>query len=187
MATPKAVIFIGPQGSGKGTQAKILSEKINGILIGTGNIFREIATEDSEFGRYIKDVTEQGLLVGDSDVQKAIEQKVTLLGSDHTLIFDGIPRNLSQAQFLAHLLEPAQKEDIITVHLSILREETLKRLMLRKRTDDTSEAIAKRLDLYETETLPVLDFLKDRSDFHEINGEQSIEAVASDIAQIFNK
>ncbi len=214
MAIQRTIIFIGPQGSGKGTQAKLLAEKIQGQYIGSGSIFRQIAKEDSEFGRYIKNLIDNGLLATDADVEKIIKEKLESFNENTPVIFDGVPRRLSQAEFLVSHLHLSEKKDIATIYITLPREEAVNRMRMRRicvgcekptalqdemderachlcggklvqRADDTDESINKRLDIYYSETLPVIDYLKEHSDFHEIDGTQSIEKIESEISDIF--
>lgn len=203
------IIFIGPQGSGKGTQAKILSEKTGATIIETGELCREAAKQDTPFGQHIKELVDNGVLVSDEDIQHLVHEKLSKLAEGAVVIFDGIPRRQGQAVFLFENLEEVGRKDVATVYVTLPREESLKRLQTRRvcencktpsiysgdeaqacakcggrlvvRADDNPEAINKRLDMYEQETTPVLDFLRQNSQFFEINGNQTIEKVSSEI------
>jgi adenylate kinase len=210
MNLPRTIIFIGPQGSGKGTQAKLLAQKISGLYIGTGSLFRKIAKEETEFGRYIKDLIDNGLLASDSDVERVLNENLNALSHEQTIIFDGVPRRLSQAEFLVKYLHVAGKHDVATFYINLPREEATRRMGLRricsqcetatsveteddqkaceecggqlvKRADDMPEAIQKRLDIYYRDTLPVLNFLQENSAFYEIDGTQTIAEVELEI------
>lgn len=203
------IIFIGPQGSGKGTQAKMLSEKTGATIIETGDLCREAAKQDTPFGKHIKELTDNGVLVSDEDIQHLVHEKLSQLAGDASVIFDGIPRRQGQAVFLFQNLEEVGRKSVATIYVTLPREESLKRLQMRRvcdscktpaifsgneaqacakcggklivRADDNPEAINKRLDMYEKETTPVLDFLRENSQFFEINGNQTIEKVGSEI------
>ncbi len=213
MSIPRTIIFIGPQGSGKGTQAKKLAEKINAIYIGTGSMFRKMAKEDTEFGRYIRNLIDNGELATDEDVEKVIRDRLDNSDQNQVVIFDGVPRRLSQAEWLIKYMHSAGKQDIATFYIQLPPEEAMRRMSARRvcvscdtphslmenvsledctkcggqliqREDDKPEAIKHRLDLYYHDTLPVIDFLKDKGGFHEIDGTQSIEDVASHILEV---
>ncbi|MBU6447603.1 nucleoside monophosphate kinase [Patescibacteria group bacterium] len=203
------IIFIGPQGSGKGTQAKMLSDKTGAIVIETGELCREAAKQNTPFGQHIKELVDNGVLVSDEDIQHLVHEKLSQLAGDVSVIFDGIPRRQGQAVFLFENLEEVGRKDIATIYVTLPREESLKRLQTRRicescktpaifsgdekqacakcggklvtRADDNAEAINKRLDMYQQETTPVLDFLRQNSQFFEINGNQPIEKVSSEI------
>jgi adenylate kinase len=210
----KAIIFIGPQGSGKGTQAKILVEKFGAVLIETGGLLREITKEDSEFGRYIKGLLDSGTLVSDKDIEVLVNTKLEAIDPERIIIFDGIPRTLAQAEYLVGELHKLGREEIHVLNVALSREESLKRLSLRRvcencktpaifngdpgqvcancggklvvRNDDTPESINWRLDQYEKDTLPVLEYMKENSNIHFIDGAQSIEKVSEDINKALN-
>lgn len=212
MNTPRTIIFIGPQGSGKGTQAKLLAQKIQGIYVGTGSLFRKIAKEETEFGRYIRDLINHGLLASDSDVEKILNENLSKMDHEHSIIFDGVPRRLSQAEFLVNYMHIAGKKDVATFYINLPREEAVHRMSLRRvcslcetpttiadgekkvcaecggeltqRADDMPEAINKRLDIYYRDTLPVLYYLQEHSDFYQIDGRQTIAEVEKEIDQI---
>lgn len=192
----------------------MLAKKSGAVYIGTGSLFRGIAKEDTEFGRYIKDLIDNGLLASDADVEKVLHQQLDSLDKDRTVIFDGVPRRLSQAEFLISYLHLAGTKDIVTFYITLPREESLHRMGMRRvcngcdqaisitdeaeaqkacercggswvqRNDDTPEAINKRLDIYYRDTMPVIDFLKEHSDFHQIDGTKHIDEVEAQIDQI---
>ena len=206
-----AFIFIGPQGSGKGTQAKILAQKLGAAYIEMGGLFREIAAQDTEFGRYVKSTIEQGKLMTDQDVENVLKQKLESLDPGKKMIFDGIPRRMGQADFIIDYLDHHghDKEHIASIFITLPREESIRRLSMRRtcevcgtptiwsgdpvqvcekcggkliqRKDDTPEAIDVRLQAYENDTLPVVDFLESRTTFFEIDGRPPIEAVTEEI------
>ncbi|GAC1412202.1 MAG: adenylate kinase [Candidatus Doudnabacteria bacterium] len=212
MNIPRTIIFIGPQGSGKGTQAKLLAQKSKGIYVGTGSLFRKIAKENTEFGRYIKDLINQGLLASDHDVERVLDENISEMNKEQSIIFDGVPRRLSQAEFLINYMHVAGKKDIATFYINLPQEEAVRRMSLRRvcsqcetpttitentqticlncggelvqRADDMPDAIARRLDIYNRDTIPVLDYLREHSDFHEIDGGKTIAEVQSEIDKI---
>src|SRR5437899_3088029 len=132
MNIPRTVIFIGPQGSGKGTQAKKLAERINAIYIGTGSTFRKIAKEDTEFGRYIKSLIDQGMMATDQDVEKIVSEKLANAPESQVVLFDGVPRRLSQAEWLIKFMHAAGKHDVATIYITLPEEEAIKRMAARR-------------------------------------------------------
>ncbi len=213
MNIPRTIIFIGPQGSGKGTQAKVLAGKINAVYVGTGSMFRKYAKQDDEFGRYIRDLIDKGLLASDVDVEKILHQKLDSIDQHQPVIFDGMPRRLSQAEFLINYMHANDKKDIITFSITLPREEAIRRMTMRRvcvscdsaislgedmteaeckkcggelkqRADDMPEAINKRLDIYDRDTVPVLEFLKGHSVVHQLDGTKPIAEVSAEINKI---
>ncbi len=180
----KAIIFIGPQGSGKGTQANLLAKQLGYFYWEMGGILRETAKNSSTLGIEVKKMIDNGILLPDDLLYEVVENKLQQI-SGQNVIFDGIPRRLAQAEFLINYLKQNNITNITTLFVSLPREESLSRLLKRaeieKRADDTKEKIEVRLKQYETETVPVLTFLKANSNFFEINGNQPIKKVSEDI------
>ncbi len=204
-----AVIFIGPQGSGKGTQAQILKHKLHGDYIEMGALLRQVSREDSDFGREVKGLTDSGALVNDDIWKRVISEKITGVQPETPVIVDGSPRTLNQAHLVLEMLHGMGREKVHTVYITITRGETMVRLLhrvkcvdcatsavtsddphqrcgvcggkLEKRSDDTPEVINKRLDTYEHVTLPVVDFLRTATVLHDIDGMGAVEEVAAAI------
>lgn len=181
------IFFIGPQGSGKGTQAKILASALGFFYWEMGGILRAVAKEESELGKTVKSIIDQGILLEDEMLLKVAASKLDSLPLDQGLIFDGIPRRLGQAEFLIDYLKKQGRTNFSTLFIDLPRDESLKRLMLRAekegRADDTREAIELRLLQYQQDTLPVLDFLKQQGKFMTIDGLPSVEEVTRLINQ----
>lgn len=170
------IILIGIQGAGKSTQGNLLSEKLKIPYLSTGHIFRDLAKEKTPEGRYIKETINAGYLLPDD---KTLEVVKGYLGRDEYksgYILDGFPRTTVQAE--------AFKTDINYVfYLKVSDKEALWRISGRddERDDETLKAIRRRIELFHEVTLPVLDFYKEKGVLIEINGEQSIEDINSEI------
>ncbi len=181
----KTIFFIGPQGSGKGTQAKILATKLDFFHWDNGAICRQAAKMDNEIGREVKETMEKGVYLSDELLLKVARQKLDSIPAEQGVIFDGIPRRLSQAEFLMELLPKQGRNNFITLFLDIPKQESVKRIMLRAqrehRADDTREAVEKRLQQYYEQTLPILDFMKQHGKFMKIDGLGTIEEISAKI------
>ncbi len=206
-----AIIFIGQQGSGKGTQATILSKVLDAEYVEAGALLRHIAKEDSEFGKHIKGLINAGVLVSDEELLQVIDSRLRSLNPDMPVILDGLPRKIHQAELLLEFLRTHGRSHIATIYITMPRPLTIQRLQSRlvctkcehpeiangdpdqrcvvcggklmHRTDDTAEAITRRLDNFEKETLPVVDLLNHETKLFHIDGSGYIPIVT---AQIFN-
>jgi len=185
--TLNTIFFIGPQGSGKGTQAKILAKQLGFFYWEMGGILREVAASPTVLGKKIKALIDSGVLLKDEDLYEVVKMRLGQIPTTQGVIFDGIPRRLGQAEFLMDYLKQQGRKDFTTLYVSLPRQESIARLLkraeLEKRADDTLEKIEFRLKQYEEETVPVLDYLKTKSTFIEIPGEEHVEDVTKKINQ----
>ncbi len=183
------IIIFGPPGAGKGTQAKILVEKLNSFQVSTGDMLRDEIKKDTEIGKKILNNMDHGKFVDDQIVNKLLE-KVIIDSKKNKLIFDGYPRTISQAKNLDVLLSKSKKKIDFIFFLNVNKDSILKRIekrkILEKRSDDDSNTILKRYDIYMTETKPLLNFYSSHKGFHEIDGSLGIDEITSKIATIIN-
>ncbi len=181
------IFFIGPQGSGKGTQAKFLAKRLGFFYWEMGGILREVAATGSILGLRIKRLIDSGVLLQDDDLYQVVKMRLNEISINKGVIFDGIPRRLGQAEFLLGFLKEQGRKDFTTIHVSLPREESIARLLKRaeieKRADDTKEKIEFRLKQYEEETVPVLDYLKANTNFIEIDGSPGVGEVTESISK----
>lgn len=168
------IIIMGPQGSGKSTQGDLLAERLGIPHIQTGEIYRQIAQQDSELGRKVKAVLDVGGLIDDQVTFEVVDKHLAEIKSG--FIIDGFPRTLVQAQ---RELFPVDK----VIYIRLTDEEAIKRLLLRKRKDDTPEIIAERLKLYHQQTEPILDYYRKQGKLAEVDGSGTIEEVSTLINQ----
>ena len=184
------IILFGPPGAGKGTQAKYLVTKLNGIQISTGEMLRQEIQKNSQIGKEIINDMNEGKFISDEIVNKIIKEVVFDSKNKGKLIFDGYPRSLSQAKNLDLLLENSnQKIDFIfflNVKKDIIIKRIEKRKELEKRSDDNFATIIKRYDTYMSTTKPVLDFYSKKNNFHEIDGSENITEITRKIDAFIN-
>lgn len=189
---PHTIIFIGPQGSGKGTQIEILSKALRAkdpnrrlVDIQTGRRFRALAAKQEGF-------TEKSVHATlDSGILQPLFLSVVLWGDafhhhvdpECHLLIDGFPRTVNEAKVLESALSFYKREPLTIIDLETSEEVVRERMMKRARTDDTPESIEARLRWYREETLPVLAYYKERPNTNVIvcNGTDSIEAVQAHI------
>jgi len=178
----KDIILFGIQGSGKGTQAKILAEKYDMKIFETGGELRGVSEEDSELGQEVKAIISRGDLVSNEIVMRIVEHFLEGVSSNDRVIFDGIPRSMPQKESLDALLTEHER-DFFGLFLEVPKEEVVSRMKDRGRHDDTDEAITRRIENYETETIPVIDKYEAEGKMIRVNGFQSIVDVARDVQQ----
>ena len=190
----KKVVLLGPPGSGKGTQSKFLVEKFGFIQISTGDLLRDqVQQKDSSMGKEISDIMNNGELVPDEIVIKLIIGKITIF-KEKNIIFDGFPRNINQAKVLDESLEKISvsldKAIFINVDYEILKERIISRINEsddeNKRSDDNVQTLVKRIDVYKKNTLPIVEYYKEKGILTEINGMLKIEEVSQQILKIIN-
>ncbi|TSC87357.1 MAG: adenylate kinase [Microgenomates group bacterium Gr01-1014_7] len=166
------ILLIGPQGSGKSTQGKLLARFLGLPYISTGDIFRQM-------GGKIKEVLDQGRLVDDEVASKIVEEKLIEPEYGKGFIFDGYPRTLEQIK----LFDPEFDK---VFFLDLADEEAIKRLLARGRTDDTRELITQRLKAYHEQTDPILGYYRQRGKLYHIDGVGSIEEIQQKIRDAVN-
>ena len=184
------IILFGPPGAGKGTQAKYLVKKLNNFQISTGDILREEIKNNSDIGKKITDVMNDGRFVSDDIVNQLLEKQVFDPQKKNKLIFDGYPRSINQAKNLDLLLDSSNQKIDFVFFLNVNKETIIKRIqkrkILEKRSDDELDTILKRYDTYMETTKPVLDFYSKNSNFHEIDGSDEIEQITNKIDTFIN-
>jgi len=189
----KNIILLGPPGSGKGTQSKILVDEESFLQISTGDILRKKSEEKSQVGIEIKEIMQKGLLVSDEMVIDMIVDVIDVnLGKN--FIFDGFPRNIIQAKALDKaLIDKELKIDYVIfldVKLDILEERIRKRIdesnKVDKRLDDNIDTLLQRVKVYQEMTLPLLNHYKEKKILSEINGMMPINLVSLEIKKIIN-
>lgn len=169
------ILLIGPQGSGKSTQGKLLAEHLSIPFIVTGDLLREIASSGTDEGKRIKNILESGNLVDDETVVSLIRERVQRPDCQNGFILDGYPRTLEQAKKVEDLnFDKA-------LYINAPKIEVMQRLLKRGRIDDSEELIKKRLDLYFAQTEPLLENYKNKGILIEIDGLGDIEKIQNNI------
>jgi adenylate kinase len=179
------LIFLGPPGAGKGTQAKTLADYCNIPHISTGDILRQAMKEQTPLGIKAQSYVDSGELVPDQLVQEMVEERLLQPDAQSGWILDGFPRKVTQAAFLQELLQkmhlPSGER---VVNLDVPDDVVVERLLQRGRKDDTEEVIRRRLEIYRTETAPLIDYYRDRHQLLSVNGNQSQEEVTADLQKV---
>lgn len=192
---PQTFVFFGIVGSGKGTQVKLLMEYLNNkdgkeiVYAYPGNEYRRLVEEENFTGKLIKDSMQKGHLQPDFLTTSIVTNILAVsLKPEKHLIFDGYPRTLAQSEALEAMVNFFQRENVKIIYIELSQEEAMKRNLLRGRTDDTKEGIAKRFDEYVTKVVPSMNYFKGKTGYqiYSINGEQSVEDVHKDILKALN-
>ena len=184
------LILLGPPGCGKGTQAVNLVKKYDYYQLSTGDMLREAVANETQTGKIVKDVLASGKLVNDELIIKIMEEKLIATKSKPGRIFDGFPRTLIQANELEGLLKRNQMKLDLVIELVVDQHSLLERIMKRaqeseeKRDDDNSVIVKKRLEVYNKETKPIVDFYSSKYNLDKIDGMQSIEEVSNTIENL---
>ena len=177
------LIILGPQGSGKGTQAKLIAQKYNLTHISTGEWLRKEIDSGSDLGKNIKLIIENGELVSD-DILFAILEK-TPLKNGNGFILDGTPRNLAQAQAFDKIFTKTGLVLDKVINITLPRSESIKRMLHRAeiegRADDNLVTINKRLAVFDEETLPVIDFYRSQGKVIDVDGQPNVDTIFADI------
>ena len=181
------VLLLGPQGSGKGTQAKLISTTYGIPQVATGDMIREIKELDTELGRRVKEIYDRGELVDDATIIELIESRLDRGDTIPGFILDGFPRNIAQAEALDELLARLRRDLDVVFELQIPGREVLieriaKRAAEEGRSDDTPDAIRKRLEIYDRETAPLVEHYRaTRGNVVGIHADRPVDEVFSEI------
>ncbi len=181
------LLVLGPQGSGKGTQAARLSEAHGIPHVSTGEMFRAAIEAGTDLGRRVEPILAAGDLVPDDLTVSLIRARLAEPDAERGFVLDGFPRNLAQAAGLDAMLAEIGRELDAVLFFDISDEVSVARLRGRAqeegREDDTPEAIARRLEIYHDQTEPVVERYRATGKLVPLHAERSIEQVATEIVE----
>jgi adenylate kinase len=179
------ILLLGPQGSGKGTQAKKISTAYEVPHIATGDMFRAAIAAGSELGRTVKPILDAGQLVPDDITIALIRERLGEEDAQNGFVLDGFPRNIEQAEALDTMLEEIDRplSAVLLLELSddAARERLGKRAVLEGRADDQPEAIERRLRDYHEKTEQVVDHYLTTGKLVKMHAERPIDEVWAEI------
>jgi adenylate kinase len=180
------LILLGPPGAGKGTQGHRLSERYNIPEISTGDMLRSAVHKGTPLGREAKSYMDRGALVPDEVMIGIIRERLAQDDTERGFILDGFPRTVAQAEALSRLSEEQQRPIDHVISIAVPQEELLQRLAGRRqlegRQDDTDEAIRHRLEVYERETAPLIDYYRRQGLLRCIVGVGTIDEIFQRVA-----
>ena len=210
------IILFGPPGAGKGTQSQYLVESCNYTQISTGDLLRDEIKKNTELGKEILSKVDVGDFVNDEIVNSLIDEIVSNKKYHNKLIFDGYPRNISQAKNLDNIMSKNNQSIGAIIYLDVTRDIIEKRIFgrivcekcnvilneyldndqiknhkcgneyLKKRKDDNSKTIINRYDTFVKETNPLLDYYSKKTTFYKVDASVKIEEIRAKIAEILN-
>ena len=181
------VLVLGPQGSGKGTQAKLIAKTYGIPQVATGDMARELKELDTPLGHEVKEIYDRGELLSDDLIVRMIRDRLDRGDTIPGFILDGFPRNLPQAEALDTLLaELGRGLDVVFEFQigdrEVLMERIAKRAVEEGRTDDTPDAIRKRLEIYDRNTAPLVEHYRaTRTNVVGIHADQLVDDVFAEI------
>jgi adenylate kinase len=199
------LVMLGPPGAGKGTQAERYARTRGVPKISTGDILREAVQEGTEVGRAAKAVMDTGRLVGDDVMIEIVRERLRRPDAQRGFVLDGFPRTVRQAEALDRLLD--DDVPLVVVDIEVPEETLVRRLSTRRicrqcgwtaapglascekcggelvqRRDDNADVVRERLQVYERDTQPLVEFYSRRPSFRSVDGDQPADSVAEDLA-----
>lgn len=177
------LIFLGPPGAGKGTQAQALAHAHKIPHISTGDILRSAVAQQTDLGQKAQAYMDKGELVPDELILEMVRERLNEKDAATGWVLDGFPRTVSQATFLDKLLQEIHQACDRVINFDVPDEVLVNRLLNRGRKDDAEDVIRHRLQVYREQTAPLIDFYSKRSQLVSVNGHQSVEAVAVELEQ----
>ena len=184
------LIFFGPPGAGKGTQAKFIAKKLNIVHLSTGDILRKQLLEKNRLSIALKKIMDSGQLVTDNVLNKIISERLNNIDCSNGFILDGYPRTMEQAIFLESTLKAKNLKIDYILDFIIKEEAIIQRIKARfvaeNRDDDDDDVIKTRIANYYKETKPLSNFYKNGffSAYCTIDGNQKIKKLNTDILKI---
>jgi adenylate kinase len=178
------LIFLGPPGAGKGTQAQVIADLAHIPHISTGEILRSAVAAQSPLGVKAKGFMDRGELVPDDLVIDLIKERLGEPDAQPGWLLDGFPRNVAQAVALDRLLTSLAQGCDRVVNLDVPDEIIIQRLLSRGREDDNEATIRRRLEVYREQTAPLIDFYEQRQQLMTVNGNQAMATVTADLESL---
>ena len=185
------ILILGAPGSGKGTQGKILAERLRLPKITTGDLIRAAMKDGTPLGVEAKKYYDEGKLVPDSVVLGMIKEQLDRAEAKDGAILDGFPRTAAQAELVDKTLAQRGQRLNHILLMDVTEDELVRRMRARAqvegRTDDSPEAIATRLQVYQRDTAPLIAHYAQRGIVHRVPGGGAVEQISQDIKRIIGR
>lgn len=208
---PMTVVLMGIQGSGKGTQAQLLKDRLHFNVLDAGQLLRNKSQEDSEIGQKMRDILASGTLIPNEITALIVLDALINIGDKSDLIIDGFPRTKDNADSLEEMLQTSgRKPRVVVVHITLDEKAAIDRLSKRnvcnscgkifgstelmkcdncggeliKRSDSSEVATRKRIQWHWTQVNPIIEQYRTQYPFFDINGDQAVEKVYADILNV---
>lgn len=171
------LVLLGPPGAGKGTQASLLSDALKVPHISTGDLFRSNISNGTELGKQAQEYMDAGKLVPTSVTANMVRDRLSQEDARDGFLLDGFPRTIEQAELLEEMLQEDGVQLDGVVNYVVSEDVVVERMMARGRNDDNEETIRTRLEVYRTETAPLIDHYEGR--ILNVDAEGSVEDISS--------
>lgn len=178
------LLFLGPPGAGKGTQAKLLADDRHIPHISTGDMLREATAQGTPLGVQAKSYMDKGELLPDSLILDMVRDRLNQPDAANGWILDGFPRTLSQAEFLDKLLQEMNQVYNCAINLDVPDDVIVTRMLARGRADDNEETIRRRLQVYREQTQPLIDFYSKKESLISVDGDRPVSEITAHLQEI---
>jgi adenylate kinase len=178
------LVILGPPGSGKGTQGKLIAPILNYGYLSVGQFLREYSKKDTELARTIKEIIDAGKILPDSIFIQVFGEILQKIKDEEGVVFDGFPRDMDQVPLLEEMIRDLGIADVKVLFIDVPKEKLIERITHREiegRADDDPKVIATRFDEYQKKSEPINKYFDKQGELVRINGDQGIEEVHNEI------
>jgi adenylate kinase len=189
---PLYIVLLGPPGSGKGTQAKIVSDKFGLPHVSTGDLFRAMQIQDTPLAGKVRETMDRGGLVSDDLTIEMVKDRLSQPDCHRGVLLDGFPRTVVQAEALDGLLSDAFESGVaLAVLFEVNREATINRILRRAkqeaRADDSPDVVEKRFEVYRQNTEPLIKYYRDKGLLEAVDASKDVKAVTAQVTPLIEQ